>query len=572
MPDAKPDANPEDKPDDQTSVNPDEKPTQAPDEANGKPLRLVPVAGPAIDLIVLKPGTRSLLGRSAECDFCLHEPSVSRQPVAVENRDGQWFATDLGSSHGVFLNGVRLSPQKPAPIGQGDLLRIGPFIFRAQFAGSGSREMATMISQDAPGTLVEAVPRREFDSIAHRRLALIIEGCASIHQAATEVELAQAVVKLMIAGTGFPRAAMLRWSGSLEQVEIVASHERFADDTGAIVFSQSLLETASTGSVARLSHGEQANFGQSIAELGITAALCTPLIVDSTVVGAVYLDSRDGEGAPQPDAASFCQAVAQVAGVALSSLKRIELAQRQQQLDADLEIAQEAQSFLLPEAEGTVGPLRYASRSCPGAAIGGDLFDIFAVDENRTGICFGDITGHGIGAAVLMSAVISHLRATLSSGGDPAAAVGEVNDYLVSHSSSRMFATLWVGVYDETRGVLSYVDAGHGHWLVCKPGEAPACPQTMRGLMIGLQPDFAYTTAHLELKGGDRFVLYSDGIVEQPDKLNDRFEIDRLGEVIAASGSIADDVAGVFTALESFCSSGTFMDDTTLASIEVCGQ
>jgi len=557
-------------PDEKPDEKPHAKPNVKPDEVQGHPLHLVSVAGPSIDLIVLSPGTRSLLGRSATCDVCLHEPSVSRQPVAIESRDGQWFATDLGSSHGILLNSLPLSPHKPTPLGQGDLLGIGPFLFRVQLGATSPREMATMVQRDAPGTLVQTVPRREFDSIAHRRLSLIIEGCAAIHQAATEAELARAVVRLMIAGTGFPRAAMLRWDGSLEHVEIIASHAPISpasSPASPIVFSQSLLQTAAAGEMARLSHGEgQANHGQSIAELGITAALCTPLIVDSVVVGAVYLDARGGEGAPQPDAASFCRAVSQVAGVALSSLKRIELAARQRHLDADLEIAREAQSFLLPEPHGEVGPLRYASRSSPGAAIGGDLFDIFEVDANRTGICFGDITGHGIGAAVLMSAVISHLRATLSNGGDPAAAVGEVNDYLVSHSSSRMFATLWVGVYDEAEGLLSYVDAGHGHWLVCKPGDAPTCPRTMRGLMM---PGFAYTTAHLELKEDDRFVLYSDGIVEQPDARNDRFEIDRLIEVVAASGSIAADVAGVFSALQTFSGTDTFMDDTTLASIQV---
>lgn len=312
--------------------------------------------------------------------------------------------------------------------------------------------------------------------------------------------------------------------------------------------------------------------GHSIVGLGISSALCAPLMVDSAVVGAIYLDSRDGEVSPQPDAASFCHAVSQVASLALSSLKRIELARRQERLDADLSIAQEAQSFLLPAPGGTVGRLRYALRTCAGSEVGGDLFDIFDIDDHRTGICFGDITGHGIGAAILMTAVLSYLRATLANCGDPAAAVTETNAYLARHSSDRMFATLWVGVFDATESTLSYIDAGHGHWLVCTAGAAPARPKLPGGMIIGVQPDLEYSGACLELRPGDRLILYSDGLVEQPNTENEQFGNARLRDVIAGSGAIDDDVAGIFAALEEFAGSSSFADDTTIASIEVCAE
>ena len=90
--------------------------------------------------------------------------------------------------------------------------------------------------------------------------------------------------------------------------------------------------------------------------------------------------------------------------------------------------------------------------------------------------------------------------------------------------------------------------------------------------MIGFQPEFEYSSARLRLKPGDRLILYSDGIVEQPNTRNERFEIARLKGVIASSGSISDDVGKVFAALEAFSGSSTFMDDTTIASIEVCPE
>ncbi|MCK4873786.1 MAG: SpoIIE family protein phosphatase [Phycisphaerales bacterium] len=539
------------------------------DDGRSRTLRLDPIAGPTIDPVVPEPDTRTLLGRAAECDVCLPHAGISRRHVAVFSRGGQWLVTDLGSRHGTFLNGMRLHPHKPAITGHGDLLRIGPFMFRVDSAAVTDRALATTDATVTPDTIVTAVSARELDSLAHRRLTLMIEGSAAIYQAVTEHELAQAVIKLIMSGTGFPRAALLRWGGSPEQVEIIAFHDRHHDTSEGFTFSRSLLQTSATGRVARLSRSAEQQCGQSIEGLGISAALCAPLVVDSAVVGAIYLDSRVGEVQPQPDAASFCHAVSQIASLALSSLKRIELAQRQERLDADLRIAQEAQSFLLPAPGGTVGRLRYASRTCPGSVVGGDLFDIFDIDDHTTGICFGDITGHGIGAAILMTAVLSHLRAILASCGDPATAVAQANAYLVQHSSERMFATLWVGVYDSVDNTLRYVDAGHGHWLIRPADAAPARPQSPGGMIIGVQPDLEYSVARLELRPGDRLVLYSDGLVEQLNTKNEAFGNARLRDVIAGSGSIEDDVAGVFTALEEFTGGSSFADDTTIASIEV---
>lgn len=541
-------------------------------DERSRTLRLDPIAGPAIEPIVLEAGSRTVLGRSTGCDICLPDAGVSRRHVAVTSTGGRWMVSDLGSLHGTFLNSVRLDAQRSVPTDHGDLLRIGPFTFRVTSSSAATPALTMTDATIAPSTIVQSVSTRELESLAHRRLTLLIDGCSAVFQVRTEVELAQAVIKLIMSGTGFPRAAMLRWSGSPDQVEIIAFHDRQIETSQGFSFSRSLLQAAATGGTARMSMSAEHDYGQSIDSLGISAALCAPLVVDSVVVGAIYLDARHGEAAPQRDAASFCHAVSQIASLALANLKRIELAQRQERFEAELRVAQEAQAFLMPTPRGTAGRLRYASQSCAGSVVGGDLFDIFAIDDTKTGICFGDITGHGIGAAILMTAVLSHLRAVLANCGDAAAAVTEANAYLAGHSAERMFATLWVGVYDAADCSLCYVDAGHGHWLVCKAGDAPARPQLPSGLIIGVEKDFEYAAQCIDLKPGDRLILYSDGLTEQTNTESEQFGGARLSAVIAGSSSIEDDVAGVFAALEEFTGTSSFDDDTTIASIEVCNE
>jgi len=538
-----------------------------PDNAKSPSLTLDPVAGSDLNPVVIKPDTYTMLGRAVDCDACLPHKSVSRKHAAILNRNGKWLITDLNSKHGTHLNAVRLTPEKPTMIAHDDLLRIGPFTFRVSLATRSKKNIATTNDNTPPGSVVETISVAELDSLVHQRLNLVIEGYATIYQAETEVELAQAVINLIIAGTGFPRAAILRWVGSLDKIEIIAFKDQKHDTTEGFIFSRSLLHNSITGNIVRLTQSTENQYGRSVEGLGISAALCAPLIVDSIVVGALYLDSRAGETSPYPDAAGFCHAVSQIASLAISNLKRLEMKRRQKIFDEDLKIAQEAQSYLLPPPRGMINNLQYQSRTRAGAIVGGDLFDIFPIDNHKTAICFGDITGHGIGAAILMTSIHAHLRALLLNCPDPATAVTESNVYLTRHSSDRMFASLWVAVFDDSDNTLNYVDAGHGHWFTCTKNETPVKPDAKGGLIIGVDHESVYENEHLTLNPGSRLILYSDGIPEQRDSDNHMFTNERLMSIIANSNSISDDVDNTFSTLEKFAGTNQFADDTTIASI-----
>ena len=532
-------------------------------------LRLDPVGRTDIGPFELTPGETVTLGRSTECRVCLPDPGVSRRHATLDHREGQWGVTDLSSRDGTFLNGLRLPPHRPTLTGNDDLLRIGPFTFRVNMGAAASRAMVTTDDALGQGTIVEQVSAGELDSLAQRRLALIIDGAAALHQAANESELARAVVDLVVAGTGFPRAAMLRYAASAEEVDVIACRDGGRDTSEGFTFSRTLLRASAQGQMARLSPTMEHQYGQSIGQLGIASAICAPLLVDSAAVGAIYLDARRGEAPIQPEAVGFCHAVSGLAGLALSSLKRAELQERQKRLDAELKIAQEAQKFLLPDQEGDVGSLRYCARTCPGSAIAGDLFDIFPLGAGKTAICCGDVTGHGVGSALVMTAVLSHLRAALARYSEPAAAINDVNAYIARRSPENILVSLWVGVYDDAEGLLRYVDAGHGHWVVKRSAQPPVPTPKPGGMIVGFDPDFTYQAESLELGPGERIILYTDGIIEQLGSAGEEFGRDRLLGLLAQSESIESDVINSLAALRQFIGESDLADDTTIASVEV---
>ncbi len=534
-------------------------------------LRLEPVAGTDAPSLSVRDQAEILVGRAQECDLCLADAVVSRRHASVARRKHEWVLTDLGSRHGTYLNGVLLRPGTPTLIASGDLVRFGPYTFRVNSGGGGSdsRTLAAVDEHVAPGTIVERISNRELEALAQRRLELLIEGASILHQTSTETELAAAVVGLVLAGSGFRRAAVLRPTGSGDQVEVLAARDLNMDRPADFSFSRSLLREAASGHVARLSRSTDALLGQSIQQLGILCAVCAPITLDSSVVSYIYLDSREAEQPGYDDAAGFCRAVSRIAGLALANIKRTELQRRHERLDQDLNAARQAQAFLWPSEEGVVGALKYAMRMTPGRIVAGDLFDIFPLDDHRVGLCFGDVSGQGMGAAILMTAVLSYLRAAMARLTDPAEAANAVNRYTTERSPANMFVSLWIGMFDDRDQVLHFVDAGHGHWIIKPHGEPPATAPRPQGILVGIDPDFRYVAQSLKLAPGDRFILYSDGVVEHRAPSGEDFGTDRLLSAIAESTTPSEDVSHALASLQEYLGKLVLADDTTLASMEV---
>lgn len=362
-------------------------------------------------------------------------------------------------------------------------------------------------------------------------------------------------------------------------------------------FSRSLIESASHGQVVRLDEEGVQDYGQSVVQLGIQAAICAPVMLDATPVAYLYLDARRPQVKPgfgfsrqaawsiPADAPAFCQAVARICGLALSNLKRIELGRRQHQLEADLDAAREVQRLIMPAAEGSFGSVRYALRSKPGRFVAGDLVDIFALQNDgassgKVAVFLGDVSGKGIDAAILMATAQAHLNASLRHNPDPAAALNEVNRHMASHITDGRFISLWLGIIDPRPGSLTFVDAGHGHWLVKPAGMPPARIESSGGYPIGIDAATRYANDTIAFPPGSRLVLYSDGLVEQQSPDGEFFGLERTIAAFAQTTAPATDVASLFASLAMFAAPPVpggktrtvddiaLSDDVTVASIE----
>jgi sigma-B regulation protein RsbU (phosphoserine phosphatase) len=145
--------------------------------------------------------------------------------------------------------------------------------------------------------------------------------------------------------------------------------------------------------------------------------------------------------------------------------------------------------------------------------VGGDLYDLIALDDGRLLVVAGDVTGKGLGAALLVSSIVPLLRTLIETERDPLELVIRLNRHLWRTTDTIHFATLFLGILDPATGRLDYVNAGHNPpYLLDGAGELDSLPAT--GPPVGMLADVAFAAESVELPPGTTLVLYSDGVSE----------------------------------------------------------
>lgn len=514
-----------------------------------------------------------ILGRLEDCQLRLPEAekTVSRRHCRFELRPDGWHVTDLGSRHGTFLNEIQLVPEEANKLRLGDTLRIGPWTFRLGGNDSRAMGMPTMDDTRQSGGQLVTVPKPRQDAIDRRRLELLIKCAKQIQLATDELRLAETVLDAILEGTGYPRAAIIRPSvdNSHERIDVLSTRMSQASNA-SFQFSRSLIAAACTGQMVQLRRDDGEIPPMSILSMGTVHAMAVPILLDSRAALCIYLDARRDEPPVHDDAAAFCQAIAEMCSLSISGMQRARLEAERLRLTEQMDAAMLIQRQIIPAPRGELPRFSYAMELRPGRFVAGDLFDVLPLDEHRVAFFIGDVAGKGLPAAILMATTQSYLNCALRHHADPASAVCEVNRHLVLHCPESKFVSLWVGVLDTRTGVLRYVDAGHGYWLVRAPGRMAAQPPVGHGggAPLRVEEDFQYTSDEITLVPGTRLVLFSDGLVEQHNAAGDLFGLERLTAALDHTDSVESDVAALVRAVHVFAGADILADDLTVGSLE----
>jgi len=202
------------------------------------------------------------------------------------------------------------------------------------------------------------------------------------------------------------------------------------------------------------------------------------------------------------------------------------LAERERQA-SELAIARSIQMGLLPRELHRRSDYRAAALIEPAREVGGDLYDLFELDEDRIGLVIGDVSGKGVPAALFMAITRTLLRALALQLSKPSDLLATLNSRLAEENPSTMFVTLFYGIFDRRDRVLRFASGGHNPpFLARADGEVLVFPR-VKGIALGVLEAAAYEEGRIELFPGDQLLLYTDGLTEAMNRANDLFGDER---------------------------------------------
>jgi len=517
-----------------------------------------------------------LIGRGFETGNHLQliDRRISRQCAAIISEGDRSYLEDRGHRYGIFVNGGKIDR---CFLKDGDAIGFGfddsyQVIFRTNADDVSVRNMLDRI-----GTLSTS----DTAPVGLRKLNLLLEATSLLHSQLPLDSVLGTMLDHAIIITDADRGVLLEVddSGSL-YVKLARGTEGTRLSPDSLVHSQTAVRLALNQHSSVITEDlnlsdSDLQTAESIVAQQLRAIVAIPLYsmprASSTtsvifkpghLLGILYLDSRRPAAFSKLDR-QILDALAVESASILDNARLVERERQRQRLEQELDIAREIQQALLPGDFRDSPHLAATGINYPCLAVGGDYFDVFPVSADRTAFLIADVSGKGLGAALLATMLQGALTG-MTIGTDPACIFQLINRFLCKHAEVGRYATMFFGIL-EPDGRLDYINAGHPSPLLLRRGEVSEL-FTESSFPVGLVPETDYITSRVELQPNDTLVLFSDGVTEAMDPDEQMFGSFRLREVLAGqpSGSLEHLQKTILECVEKFTRGASQGDDITI--------
>ena len=238
------------------------------------------------------------------------------------------------------------------------------------------------------------------------------------------------------------------------------------------------------------------------------------------------------------------------------------------QLEGELAVAHRIQMSLLPRRFTLNDRVDVHATVEPAREVGGDFYDVFALDGGRIGVVVGDVSGKGVSASLHMAMTKTLINSAAHRGSGPAEILSIVNEALCRDNDSCMFVTVFIGVLDTATGALTYASAGHNPPLLLRRAGGVELIRAP-GIAAGIRAEASFMEHGATMTRGDALLLYTDGVSEATSVADELFTEGRLCEECASlvgESSLAI-VTAVMREVQAFQMGAPQADDITILAL-----
>lgn len=508
------------------------------------------------------------VGRSTRNSIHLPDPTVSKEHAEISKVGDDFLLRDLGSRNGTTINGTEA--KQPMRLKPGDQVEFGDvkLVVTAEEPHTPPllNESASLVS--SVRISVDEVLRANAEPASARLLGLLAQAGQLLVLLRPLRETCDEIVSIVDKALPASRICLLmRGEGSDELVQ-VAARFRGGRTAAPLALSKTMVDTVLREGTSVLTSDAMVDprfkEKQSIVVQGIRSAMAVPLYNNEKILGMIYADTDTPGSAYGREHLEVLTLLANMAAMKITNVHLLEAQRARERIELELATAAQIQRNMLPTGALPLEGYDMHAIQEPCWEVGGDFYDYRITPDGRLYLLVGDVTGKGMGAALLMTSFLAYSRALCTTAQSPADFVGRLNGMFCEMAAPGHFATLFAAFLDPPSGKIGYVNAGHPSPFVI--GDGGCVELGSGGPPVGIIAGATYEERTVEMAPGSVMAVFSDGISEAR-KGDEFFELDRVIRLLAEKGGRGrlDELSReVILSIDSFFSGAPRNDDVTL--------
>lgn len=544
-------------------------------------LKLVGTDGKRYYSWELSPGTY-VIGRRVDCDFCIPENTVSRNHARLEvSPDGETCTiADLGSHNGTVVNSCRI--EGSATVKDGDHIMFGQTEFRIA-SGEESRKATgptkTKLSERDPENSVFISIDEAFTPLPAKvterpeLLPTLFEMAKMLVLPEPQEKMLQRSLAMISKIIPAERLAVLFLSDSQHEVYTGASLLPGGKDPGAFELSRTIVNeiVAKKQMILIRDPKQDPRFAEqkSIIMSELKSAMAVPLFDEDKVLGILYADTNSPLHSYDDDHLRVLATFGNIIASRILNYALLTERQEKQLIDAELRRASEIQKNLLVTVPSALPGYEVFAFQEQSRSVGGDLYDVKTLPDGRGLFLVADVSGKGMGAALLMSNILASFRILYESEQfDLIKAVNQVSIQMYNYSAPGDFATLFIGHTNPDDSTIRYVNAGHNPPVLVR-GDGSVEHLDASGTMIGAFDFCEWSEDVIHMSAGDVLFVFSDGVTEA-ERDGRQYGDDRMERLLVKTrGMAAKQIAeSLMDDINEFVADSPRSDDITMLVVK----